>query len=299
MRELQRWQSDRGLDFASAVEKVLSATSPSPSPSSTVTIDDVDEALDQIAAVCPFSSPKIRQGRNDEPSEAISGLTRLFCRADSLQAKWLVRLVQKDLRPAIVPETATLKCFHVSLPDCLAVRSSLRHALQLLDDPDCVQLLSQSVENGEYTSVSLAAPQLKSQLGVMVSPPSFEKARSIEHCCQLVGKGRASVEQKYDGEYCQVHVSVLAGTAELQIFSKTGRDSTKDRVDIHDAIKRCLRIDNTHSLVKKQYILVGELLVWNEQSQTIMPFYKIRTHVLRAGHRIGCAQDSAPFRDEL
>ena len=64
MRELQRWQSDRGLDFASAVEKVLSATSPSPSPSSTVMIDDVDEALDQIAAVCPFSSPEIRQGRS-------------------------------------------------------------------------------------------------------------------------------------------------------------------------------------------------------------------------------------------
>ena len=191
MRELQRWQRDRGLDFASAVEKVLSATSPSRSLSTTVMIDDVDEALDQIAAVCPFSSPEIRQGRNDEPSEATSGLTRLFCRADSLQAKWLVRLVQKDLRPAIVPEIATLKCFHVSLPECLAVRSSLRHALQVLDDPSCVQLLSQSVENGEYTSVSLAAPQLKPQLGIMVSPPSFEKARSIEHCCQLVGKCRA------------------------------------------------------------------------------------------------------------
>ena len=87
MRELQRWQSDHGLDFTSAVEKVLSATSPSPSPFSTVMIDDVDEALDQIARVCPLSSPEIRQGRNDEPSEAPSGLTRLFCRADSLQAK--------------------------------------------------------------------------------------------------------------------------------------------------------------------------------------------------------------------
>ena len=152
-----------------------------------------------------------------------------------------------------MPEIATLKCFHVSLPDCLAVRSTLRHALQLLDEPDCVQLLSQSVENGEYTSVSLAAPQPKPQLGVIVSPPSFEKARSIEHCCQLVGKCRASVEQKYDGEYCQVHVSLTAGTAELQIFSKTGRDSTEDQVVIHDAIKRCLRIDNTHSSSSNTY----------------------------------------------
>ena len=60
----------------------------------------------------------------------------------------------------------------------------------------------------------------------------------------------------------------------------------------------CLRINNTHSPVKQQYIFVGELLVWNEQSQTIMPFYKIRRHVLRAGHRIGCAQDYPPSREE-
>jgi hypothetical protein len=46
MRELQRWQKNHGLDFASAVEQVLSATDTSPSLSSAIMIDEVDRALD-------------------------------------------------------------------------------------------------------------------------------------------------------------------------------------------------------------------------------------------------------------
>jgi hypothetical protein len=52
---------------------------------------------------------------------------------------------------------------------------------------------------------------MQHQLETMISLPAFEKARSIRHCCQLFGDGEISVERKYDGEYCQVHVR--AGTA--------------------------------------------------------------------------------------
>jgi ATP-dependent DNA ligase len=36
----------------------------------------------------------------------------------------------------------------------------------------------------------------------------------------------------------------------------------------------------------------GELLVWNDDSKQTERFRKIREHVRRAGHRLGCAQDS-------
>jgi ATP dependent DNA ligase domain len=36
----------------------------------------------------------------------------------------------------------------------------------------------------------------------------------------------------------------------------------------------------------------GELLVWNDNSKQTEPFRQIRKHVRRAGHRLGCAQDS-------
>jgi DNA ligase-4 len=300
MLELQRWQSVHGLDFASAVEQVLSATDTSPSSSSAITIDEVDYTLDQIASTCAFSSPEIRQRRKGEPTEATAALTRIFRRADSLQTKWLIRLIQEDLRPAAVPEITVLRCFHILLPACLAVRNSLHPALQLLNDSGCTHTPSYPSENAEYalTPSVLPEPQLEPQLGIMVGLPAFEKSRSIEHSCQLVGKRSASVERKYDGEYCQIHVDISTGDFKIKIFSKSGRDSTADRIDIHDAIKRCLRIGTLYSQVRQRCIIVGELLVWNERRQAIMPFYKIRKYVLRAGHRIGCAQDSPPSEDE-
>ncbi|EEY18025.1 ATP-dependent DNA ligase domain-containing protein [Verticillium alfalfae VaMs.102] len=36
-----------------------------------------------------------------------------------------------------------------------------------------------------------------------------------------------------DGEYCQVHVDLSKGSRSVQIFSKSGKDSTQDRVGIH------------------------------------------------------------------
>jgi DNA ligase-4 len=143
-----------------------------------------------------------------------------------------------------------------------------------------------------------AGPWLEPQLGVMISLPLFEKARSIEHCCQLVGKHSASVERKYDGEYCQIHVNISTDNTVMRIFSKSGRDSTEDRVSIHDVIKQCLRIGTADPPVKQRCIIVEELLVWNGRRQVLMPFYKIRRHILRAGHRIGCTQDSLQSEDE-
>ena len=40
----------------------------------------------------------------------------------------------------------------------------------------------------------------------MVALPSFEKARSIRHAQLLMRNRQVSVERKYDGEYCQIHV---------------------------------------------------------------------------------------------
>ena len=44
--------------------------------------------------------------------------------------------------------------------------------------------------------------------------------------------------------------------------------------------------------------MVGELLVWNDLAQEIMPFFKIRRYVTRARRRLGCDQDSPPSPQE-
>ncbi|KAH8800733.1 hypothetical protein F5884DRAFT_808642, partial [Xylogone sp. PMI_703] len=99
-----------------------------------------------------------------------------------------------------------------------------------------------------------------------------------------------SVERKYDGEYCQIHID-LNKANHIQIFSKSGKDSTSDRRGLHPALRDCLALNKAGSKIKKQCILEGELLVWNDDDEKIEPFYKIRRHVKRSGNFIGTALD--------
>jgi DNA ligase-4 len=72
---------------------------------------------------------------------------------------------------------------------------------------------------------------VKPQLSVKVGRQQWHKARSMKHCLQMC-KGLMSVEAKVDGEYCQIHVDVSKGRRGIQIFSKSGKDSTEDRAGL-------------------------------------------------------------------
>jgi DNA ligase 4 len=200
----------------------------------------------------------------------------------------MIRLLLKDLSPAHLPEMVTMQLFHTALPRALEVRRSLAMALELL-----IPLLPE--QEPDTRSTSMMQPQLET----MISLPVFEKARSIRHCCQLVGDGEISVERKYDREYCQVHVRAgTAGDSCVTIFSKSCRNSTIDRKPLLPTIKRCLSVDTPDCRIQRQCILVGELLVWNDRTEEIMPFFKIRRYVTREGHHLGCDQDSPRSPDE-
>ena len=64
----------------------------------------------------------------------------------------------------------------------------------------------------------------------VMAPISNVSGRSIKHCCQLVGHHKASVGRKYNGEYCQIHIQRSGAEYDINIFSKSGRDLTQDRV---------------------------------------------------------------------
>ena len=89
-----------------------------------------------------------------------------------------------------------------------------------------------------------------------------------------------------------------AGDGYITIFSKSGRNSTTDRKSLLPTIKRCLGVDTPDCRIRRQCILVGELLVWNDRTQEIMPFFKIRRYVTREGRYLGCDQDSPRSTDE-
>ena len=70
-----------------------------------------------------------------------------------------------------------------------------------------------------------------------------------------------SVRRKYDGEYCQIHIDLNKVRDSVKIFSKSGKDSTSDRIGLHYVLRDSLGLDKAGYKIKKQCILEGELLI--------------------------------------
>lgn len=95
-------------------------------------IQDINNTLNRVAALCVFSSPSYRGAARPGSIDSPTSLVRAFRRLRSVEAKWLVRLLLKDLRPAIILVPLTLRLFYFLLPDLLRARNTLLDALTLL-----------------------------------------------------------------------------------------------------------------------------------------------------------------------
>ncbi|KEY73852.1 hypothetical protein S7711_10132, partial [Stachybotrys chartarum IBT 7711] len=267
MKDLQRWKANDGADFASCVERVMKITDCEPRLGPNVTLDEIDEILDQIAASSPFSSVALKEKIKRKYTQSIRRdnlLSRLFQRLISSEAKWMIRMLSKNYSPAHVPETVAMSEFHFLLPDILRFQSTIQAAVELLDTSTIRCMPIQPAADARDGLREVARQELKPQVGTIAVRSIYEKARSINHCCQLAGARRMSVERKYDGEYCQIHVDLNESGACIKIFSKSGRDSTNDRIGVHLPLRDSLGLNTIECKIKKQCILEGELLVWND-----------------------------------
>src|SRR6266536_2779246 len=201
-------------------------------------------------------------------------------------------MILKNYSPIRVPETLAMHQFHFLLPDLLIFQNSFEAAVKLLHEPTIRCMPFKVARDADDAPREITDSELKPQVRVMIARPAHEKARSIKHCCQLAGLRRMSVERKYNGEYCQIHIDLTKARDCIKIFSKSGKDSTSDRIGLHRALRDSLKLDTADSKIKKQCILEGELLVWNDKDERIEPFHKIRKHVKRSGRFIGTARDS-------
>lgn len=265
-----------------------------------VTLEEIDVALAALASRCRFSSPAVRQSTAHDCHEDPDGLLRpLFHRLRSRDAKWLTRMLLKSYSPVIIPEHLVLTQYHFLLPELLKFQSNFDAAIALLRGPVITKFPTHPEEGVERERVRQAIlQQLKPKVGVKVGRTAFFKARSVRHCLEMVGQQRMSLERKYDGEYCQIHIDLAKKENWLQIFSKSGKDSTADRQGIHQTIRECLRIDQTGRAFSEKCILEGELVVYSDKDERILEFHKLRKHVSRSGSFLGIEKDSQPHEHE-
>ena len=297
-KRLNAWQETGNWDFATCVEVIMAECEFDPPLAEfEVTLEEIDSTLSQLAANSAFSSDQIRQNRDERSNDQL--LAPILRRLSSREAKWLIRMILKSYSPIQIPEKTAMIQFHFLLPSILSIQDSLDAAVDFLAQPRIARLPHDPDADNAKIARKAILGSIAPQLGVMVKRPPYEKARSIKHCCQMADKRLMSVERKYDGEYCQVHIDLSkdAGSC-VQIFSKSGKDSTTDRVRLHGAIKESLLLNRPGCKIKETCILEGELLVWNRTTATIEPFHKIRRHVMHGRRFLGTSADSPAAADE-
>ncbi|KAL4950272.1 hypothetical protein BDW69DRAFT_172519 [Aspergillus filifer] len=290
--ELDKWRTTGGSDLGQCVENVMRQADNNAAAGQEVTVEEIDFALTQIASRVRFSGPKIRNQRS--AIDVDQTLSPLYRRLSSRDAKWLTRMILKTHFSHTIPEVLTMTSFHFLLPHLLLFQNSFEAAVSLL----CSEPITHFPPRPEPVYAKdlgkIALHHMKPKVGIKIGRPEYYKARSIKHCCNMVEQRRMSVEKKYDGEYCQIHVDLSNRFNPIQIFSKSGKDSTADRVGVHAALRNALRIGSDNCKFKRRCVLEGELLVWSDKHQKIMPFHKLRKFVSRSGILIGTENDSPP-----
>ncbi|CAI7601087.1 unnamed protein product [Penicillium glandicola] len=292
LSELNRWQRPGGFDLGGCVEVVMRQAENYIPAGQELLVEEIDRAMIMIASRCRFSGPQVRRNRTDVNVEET--LSKLYRRLSSRDAKWLTRMILKSYSPIVFPEQYTLKKFHFLLPQLLQLQNSFEGALEMLAS-DPIKNFPPNPDPQTAKSLStIALKHLRPRPGIKVGRPDYYKARSLKHCHQMVNGRRMSIERKYDGEYCQIHVDLSNKYTPIQIFSKSGKDSTADKDKIIPVIEESLRTGLPDCKFAHRCILEGELLVWNDQTCEPMDFNKIRRFIPRSGIMIGVDNDSPP-----
>jgi DNA ligase 4 len=288
--ELDQWQMSGFEDLGQCVENVMRQAENPIAAHQAVTLEEIDGVLNQIAARCRFSGRRIRRQRSAVDIENILG--SLYRRVSSREAKWLTRMILKSYYPLVLPSNCILKQVHFLLPALLHFQDSLEAATTLLIETPLKLFPPKPAPDVQQMLKERALDYLTPQVGTKVGRPDFCKARSIKHCCKMIGQRRMSLERKYDGEYCQIHINLTDASQPITIFSKSGRDSTMDRYALHSVLNNCLRIGESSCKFHQYCIVEGEMVVWSDKDEKILDFHKLRKFVPRSGKFLGADFDS-------
>lgn len=290
---LDQWKTPGHGDLGDCVERALKQSEfPKQTPENEVTLDQVDAALARLAARNRFSGPDVRESKeNDDPKDVDRILERIYRRLQSREAKWFTRILVKDLGSLELPLPMVLACLHPDLPQYIKVYDNFEGAISMLRGRGVPSLLREGYNDRILRHTNITGI-LTPKVGVKLGRTKYIVGRSVKHAVKMIGRQKMSVERKYDGEYCQVHIDVSAGENWIKIFSKSGKDSTADRAGLHHSIKDSLRIGRQDCGFSGKCILEGELVVWSDREKDILDFCKIRKHVSRSGSFLGTTFDS-------
>jgi DNA ligase-4 len=102
---LETWRtSTLQGDLATAVEAVMKLCETNPDGGK-VSVEELNMLLDMLAARSNFSSEELRKNKRDLLGREPCELLRIYNRLSSVEAKWVTRMILKNLSPVVMPGT--------------------------------------------------------------------------------------------------------------------------------------------------------------------------------------------------
>ncbi|KDQ19564.1 hypothetical protein BOTBODRAFT_28144 [Botryobasidium botryosum FD-172 SS1] len=288
------------------VEHIMESTV-TPPESNVPTLEEVDSLLDELASHSAYSKSSQDSSKPRRSKKAI--LRDLYRHLSPWGAACMTQIILKDLRPLYrLPSTSTtaaLLKYNSNAFDRLSKwevmkewHSSMPRMYRLIGNFDEAATV---MENLDLAGTSPCVKDLWiPKLGAPVEIPKCTKGRSIAHVLsELKGSMKVWAETKYDGERMQIHIDLSKPEKhQVQVFSKSKRDSTLDRIATHPIIRAALALppcdsgahypelltarlsgqhDERQSSVKTSIILDAEMVTYSEEIDSIDEFWRIRS----------------------
>ncbi|KAI5475749.1 ATP dependent DNA ligase [Pseudohyphozyma bogoriensis] len=170
---------------------------------------------------------KVRPGRFDGWCQAEANQRSESCGCLGMEVeRWL-----NEKRESVWPVKKGLK---------ITLGERLEKAYRVMTDLDVVTAL---VDREDWFERKEWSPVVGIQVQV---PKSQRPGTTLVTTKHLTGD--VAVETKYDGERLQIHIDLIKPyEKQIQIFSKSGRDSTRDRILLHPIIRAALNLDSPSS----------------------------------------------------
>jgi DNA ligase-4 len=99
------------MDFAFYIRRVMVVTDSQPKSDPNVIFEELDEILDRIIIISPFSFIDLKKEIKRKYTESIrinEALSNIFRRLNNSVAKWMVRTIIKNYNPIRIPETLAI-----------------------------------------------------------------------------------------------------------------------------------------------------------------------------------------------
>ncbi|KAH9840015.1 uncharacterized protein C8Q71DRAFT_745448 [Rhodofomes roseus] len=262
-------------------------------PGHDLSIAEVDNLLSTLACKSAFSADSIREDVSS--STALKDRSQadivhaLYSRLSSSEACVVTQIILKDLRPLLYPlpedethYTALLLQYksnsleQLSKFDAMRVWDPSGRMLAAYRVRACLDEAALAFEKTVSTG-GAGNPPLAPQIGTPIQIPKCSKGQGCAQSLRLLHSSKKVwAETKYDGERTQIHLDIEGDRPRITIYSKSGRNSTFDRIAIHPLILEAIGF-GTLCKIKRSVVLEAEMVAYSDTLDRIDEFWRIRS----------------------